>query len=115
MTTAYVIVTMIAAVMAGGAAITDALRPPWLLANMNRYGIAEKHLVALGLIKAVGAVGLLAGLAIPGLAAAAALGIVVYFLLATAAVLRAKAYSDTVIPVLFLIPAAGSLALFAVR
>ncbi|WP_220139926.1 DoxX family protein [Nocardia huaxiensis] len=42
-------------------AAADFLRPGWILANMDRYGVPRSWLPWLGSAKTVGAVGLLVG------------------------------------------------------
>ncbi|ONM46428.1 DoxX family protein [Nocardia donostiensis] len=112
MSTVYVIVTVLAAVAAAAAALLDVVRADWVRENMRRYGLPDWTLTPLALIKAAGAVGLLAGLAFPPLAFAAAAGLVLYFAGAVATVARARWYSHLRYPLPYLALAAGSLALF---
>jgi hypothetical protein len=111
---AYIIVTVLAAVAVSSAAVVDVIRPRWLLDNMKNYGIPERMLGPLAALKALGGLGLLIGLAIPPLGMAAAVGLILYFLGAVIAILRARWYSDIAYPLPYLGLAAGSLALFAV-
>ncbi|MEV0248351.1 DoxX family protein [Nocardia sp. NPDC050712] len=114
MHTVYLVCTVVAAVFAAAAALVDVVRAEWVRTNMKQYGIPEWTLYPLAAIKAVGALGLLVGLAIPPLALAAALGLTIYFLLAVATILRARCYSDLAYPMPYLLTAAASAALFAV-
>lgn len=113
MSTAYVIVTVLAALIVGSAAVTDVVRPDMIRGSMRNYGVPDWGLNPLGLIKAAGAAGLLVGLALPPIGLAAAIGLVLYFLLAELTVLRARCYRELVFPLPYLTLAAGSLALFA--
>ncbi|MEV6280009.1 DoxX family protein [Nocardia sp. NPDC051832] len=113
MHTAYLVVTVAAALFAAVAAFIDVFRAQWVRDNMKQYGIPEWSLVPLAVIKAAGAIGLLAGLAFPPLALAAALGLTTYFLLAVATILRARFYSHLGYPMPYLLTAAASAALFA--
>ncbi|WP_406230597.1 DoxX family protein [Nocardia sp. NBC_01009] len=109
---AYIVVTVLAAVAAAVAAAIDVVRPQWLLDNMQNYGIPGQVLGLLGVIKAIGALGLLVGLAIPPIGLAAAIGLVLYFLGAVVTIVRARWYSDIAYPLPWLLLAAGSLGLF---
>ncbi len=111
MSTAYVVVTVLAAALTSYAAYVDFTGAPWVLDNMDKYGVPQSWLFLLGVLKAAGAVGLLLGLAIPEIGTAAAIGLVAYFVGAIVTVVRARWYSHLGFPVMFLLPAAGSLAL----
>jgi hypothetical protein len=71
---AYVVVTIVTAAANIYAATADFTRPAWLLHNMSKLGVPESRLPTLGMLKAAGAVGLLIGLAVPSIGAAAAIG-----------------------------------------
>ncbi|MFD0364797.1 DoxX family protein [Nocardia sp. GCM10030253] len=109
---AYIVVTVLAAAAAAGAAAVDVVQPQWLLDNMKNYGVPARVLGALAVLKAIGALGLLVGLAIPPVGLAAAVGLVLYFLGAVVTILRARWYSDIAYPLPYLALAAGSLGLF---
>ncbi|MEU1204081.1 DoxX family protein [Nocardia sp. NPDC005825] len=113
MSTAYVLVTLAAAVAALIASGMDVFRADWVRQNMKSYGIQDWTLYPLAAIKACGALGLLAGLAIAPLGLAAGVGLVLYFLGALAVVLRARAYSDIGYPLPYLALAVGSVVLYA--
>ncbi|MBF6346649.1 DoxX family protein [Nocardia cyriacigeorgica] len=93
------------------AAASDLARNRWTLDNMTKYGVPHEWIIPLGLVKLAGALGLLAGLAIPVLGAAAAAGLVLYFIGAVATLVRARGYSDLMYPGFYLVLAAASLVL----
>ncbi len=80
---------------------------------MRKYGVPEWTLLPLAVIKLIGAVGLLIGLAVPPIALAAAAGLTVYFLGAVVTVIRARWYSHIIYPLPFLLLAVSSLGLLA--
>ncbi len=65
----------------------------------------------LALAKLAGAAGLLAGLVVPALGVAAAVGLILYFLGAVVTCLRARSYSTVPFPLLYLAPVAVTLGL----
>ncbi|MFW5417825.1 DoxX family protein [Nocardiopsis sp. CNT-189] len=111
MFTAYVVAAVATAAANAAAAIADFARSGWILGNMTAYGVPHSWLYPLGAAKAAGAVGLLAGLAVPPVGIAAAGCLLLYFTGATATVLRARAYSHLVFPGVFLLLAAVTLGL----
>lgn len=111
MFTAYVVVVLATAAANLAAAVADFLRAGWILGNMTKYGVPHSWLYPLGAAKAAGALGLLAGLVVPALGIAAAAGLVLYFVGAVVTVARARWYSHLPFPTIFLLLAAGSLAL----
>ena len=113
MFTAYVVVTVLAAAANLYGFTADLTRPGWLIANMTELGVPQSQLVPLGVLKAAGGVGLLVGLAVPLIGAAAAVGLVLYFIGAIYTVLRARCYNQLPYPGVYLALAAGSLALLA--
>ncbi|QBS38781.1 DoxX family protein [Nocardia sp. CS682] len=112
MSTAYVIVTIVAAAAMLIASGVDVFRAQWVRDNMRTYGIPDWTLMPLAVIKAAGAVGLLVGLAIPPLGLAAAICLVLYFIGAIITILRARGYGDLGYPMPYLALAAASLVLF---
>ncbi|NEW40797.1 DoxX family protein [Nocardia cyriacigeorgica] len=98
--------TVLANVVAGA---SDVARNRWTLENMTKYGVPQSWIVPLGLVKLAGALGLLAGLAIPALGIAAAAGLVLYFVGAVATLTRARGYADLVYPGFYLVLATASL------
>ena len=104
------VATLFAAMANAWAAGSDAVRPGWLLANMDRLGVATARLSLLVGLKAAGAAGLVAGIAVPAVGVAAAGGLVLSFLGAIVTVVRAGWYEHWY-PVAFLALAVASLAL----
>jgi hypothetical protein len=81
---------LLAAVAANSfSAVADFLRLERIRAGMERIGVPTWLLPWLGVPKAVAVGGLLAGLAVPWLAVAAAAGLALFFLLAIGVHLRA--------------------------
>jgi hypothetical protein len=107
----YLIVVVLAAAANIYAGISDFTRPNWLLANIERLGVADHWLPTLGVLKLLGAFGLLAGVAVPQIGIAAAAGLVVYFVGALVTVLRAHWYANLPFPLTWLTLAVGSLVL----
>lgn len=113
MSVAYVAVTILAAVGALFAAGFDVVRADKVRETMRGYGLPHWTLNPLAALKALGAFGLLIGLAIPPLALAAAICLVLFFLGAEITILRAKWYTHLGYPLPYLVLAAASLGLFA--
>ncbi|WP_306363977.1 DoxX family protein [Nocardia sp. CC227C] len=111
MSTAAIIMSILAALAALAAAGIDVVRTDWVANNMARYDVPRTWLPGLAGIKALGGAGLLIGLAVHPLALAAAAGLTVYFVLALATVVRARAWSDIAYPLPYLTLAAAALAL----
>ncbi|MPZ85472.1 MAG: DoxX family protein [Actinophytocola sp.] len=111
MFTAYVVVVVATAASNIAAATADFLRVEWILGNMSKYGVPLAWVHPLGAAKAAGALGLLAGIAAPAIGVAAAAGLLLNFVGAVVTVARARWYSHLPYPSLFLLMAAGALAL----
>ncbi|KOG41092.1 DoxX family protein [Streptomyces decoyicus] len=111
MSTAYVVVTLLAAVMAGFSAASVFFRAKWVVQPMADYGIPGSWLPWLGTAKAAGAAGLLAGLFLPMVGVAAGIGLVLYFAGAVVAVVRARWYAHILFPLLYAAPVIGALVL----
>jgi hypothetical protein len=111
MRSAYLIVTIVAAIANIYAASADFKRPKWILLNMSKLGIAERWLPSLGWLKALGAIGLLAGIAIPAIGVAAAAGLVLFFVGAMITAMRARWYAHLPYPLVWMVMAAASLVL----
>ncbi|MEV4893569.1 DoxX family protein [Nonomuraea sp. NPDC055795] len=111
MFTAYVVVVVVAAAFNFAAAAVDFARVKWVLANMDKYGVPRSWITWLGVAKVAGAVGLLAGLAVPAIGIAAAAGLALYFAGAVFAVARARVHADLPFPGIFLVLAVACLAL----
>lgn len=111
MHTAYLIVIILAAAANIYAGIVDFTRPKWLLANMERLKVKERWLPTLGVLKLLGALGLLAAIRIPQIGVAAGAGLVLYFVAAMITVLRARWYTNLPFPLTWLTLAVGSFVL----
>jgi hypothetical protein len=111
MSTAYVAVGTLTAAANGTFAILDFLRSEFVLQNMARVRVTPSWLYPLGFLKLAGAVGLLIGIAVPALGVAAALGLVLFFIGAIAAHIRAHDYSSIPFPGTLLLAAIASLVL----
>ncbi|WP_278261562.1 DoxX family protein [Nocardia sp. AG03] len=111
MHTAYVIVTVAAALWVGFSAVSLLRRAPFVVEPLVDYGVPETWWTPLGIAKAAGALGLLLGLAYPPLGIAAAIGLILYFTGAVITVLRAHSYKTVAFPVLYLAPVAVALGL----
>lgn len=106
MHTAYVIVTVLAAAWVGFSALSLLRRAEFVVGPLVEYGVPESWWTPLGLVKGAGALGLIAGLWVPVIGLAAAIGIVAYFLGAIVTIVRARAYGHVPFPLLYLIPVA---------
>ncbi|HMD19368.1 MAG TPA: DoxX family protein [Alloacidobacterium sp.] len=111
MRSAYLIVIVLAAAANFYAGICDFTRPHWLLVNIKRLEVEERWLPTLGLLKLLGALGLLAGVVVPQIGVAAAAGLVLYFVGAMVTVLRARWYANLPFPLTWLALAVGSFVL----
>ena len=111
MFTAYIVVSIFTAAVNTYAAIVDFRRPQWVVDNITKWGGSHSWLFPLGVLKAAGALGLLAGIGVPLIGVAAAIGLVLFFVGAIAVVIRARWYSHLRWPVTYLLLAVASLAL----
>jgi hypothetical protein len=111
MSTASVIVTLFAAAFVGFSAVSVFTRAKWVVEPITEYGVPESWWTWLGTAKAAGAAGLVAGLFVPAIGVAAAIGLVLYFAGAVVTVARARSYSHLAYPVLYLAPVVASLVL----
>jgi hypothetical protein len=108
--TAYVVVTVLAAAANVFSATLDFIRYKQVLINMARAGVPESWIAMLGTLKAAGALGLLVGIRVPLLGAAAAVGLILFFVAAIITHLRARDYSFG-LAVVFLLLAVAALVL----
>ncbi|MFI5557752.1 DoxX family protein [Amycolatopsis japonica] len=111
MTTAYVIVTVVGAFMAAFSATSIFFRAKWVVQPLADYGVPRAWWTPLGVAKAAGALGLIAGLWVPALGVAAGIGLVLYFTGAVITVLRAHWPSHVAFPLMYMAPVAASLVL----
>ncbi|MGN9837255.1 DoxX family protein [Nonomuraea sp. H19] len=113
---AYVIVTVVTIVATAGIALADFAGARFVLANSAEVGLSPSWIPLLGWLKTAGAVGLLLGLLgvrLVGLAAAA--GLVLFFIGAIVAHVRARVFHNIAFPGSYLALAIGSFALAAVQ
>ncbi|HYH49270.1 MAG TPA: DoxX family protein [Acidimicrobiia bacterium] len=105
MNTTETVVVIIAAGWIGFSAFSLLTRKAFVVDSLVEYGVPENWWPWLGTAKALGAGGLLVGLAVPEVGVAAAAGLVVYFAGAVVAIVRARAYGHIPFPLLYLAPA----------
>ncbi|MGH8792288.1 MAG: DoxX family protein [Stackebrandtia sp.] len=116
MSTAYIVVTLLAAAMATFSAGCGFFGASWVVKSLTDYGVPRSWWPWLSAAKLAGAAGLLVGFVVPVVGVAAAIGLVLYFAGAVVTVVRARWYSHVPSPLVFMAPAVGSLALwFAVQ
>ncbi|MEV7182648.1 DoxX family protein [Kitasatospora sp. NPDC093102] len=111
MSVAHTAVTVLGALMVGFSACSVLAGAEYVVKPLADYGVPRAWWTWLGVAKAAGALGLLAGLVVPAVGYAAAVGVVLYFLGAVITVVRARAYAHVPFPLLYLAPVAASLAL----
>ncbi len=111
MSTAYFVVTIVGAVLAAFSAGSLFFHAKWVVRPLTDYGVPRSWWPWLGTAKAAGAAGLLVGLFVPVIGVLAAIGLVLYFAGAVITVIRACWYSHIPIPLLYMAPVVGSLAL----
>jgi hypothetical protein len=90
MLAAYVAVTVVAAIANACAAVLSFTHHKSVVETVERLRVPVSWMVPLGFLLAAGSLGLVAGFAIPALGAAAAGGLVLYFLFAAGAHIRAR-------------------------
>lgn len=105
MSTTATIVVILAAAWIGFSAFSLLTRKAFVVDSLVEYGVPESWWPWLGTAKALGAVGLLVGLAVPPVGIASSVGLVAYFAGAVITVMRARAYSHVPFPLLYLAPA----------
>src|SRR6266550_2875470 len=93
MFTAYVVVTVLAAAANIFSAACDFVRYKQVSIAMAKAGVPESWMTMLGALKAAGALGLLAGIGVPPIGTAAAVGLILFFAGAIVTHLRARDYS----------------------
>lgn len=113
MSTACVIVTVGAALWVGFSATAVLSRAGWIAKALTDYGVAPSWWPWLGVAKALGAAGLLIGLAVPVVGSLAAVGLVLYFAGAVVTVVRARFYSHIPYPLVYLAPVVAAMVLRA--
>ncbi|WP_028812619.1 DoxX family protein [Streptomyces flavidovirens] len=112
----YAVVTGVAIAVNAAEAVTNFLRSRAVLANSAEVGVPPSWLPVLGALKGAGAVGLLLGLlGVPFIGTAAAAGLVLFFIGAVVAHVRARVFHNIAFPASFLALAAASLLLAVAR
>ncbi|MEU6781953.1 DoxX family protein [Nonomuraea angiospora] len=87
---AYLVITLLASAIIGLAAVANLIGHDYPKRQADLMRLPRSWMLPLGLLLGAGAVGLLAGFAVPVLGTLAAAGLVLYFLGAFAAHLRAR-------------------------
>jgi hypothetical protein len=114
MSTACAIVTSFTIAVTAGIAIADFLKAKFVLANSAEVGVPPSWIPRLAAVKAVGAAGLLLGLlGVRLIGTAAAIGLVLFFIGAVGAHVRARVYYNIAFPAGYLALAVASLVLTA--
>jgi hypothetical protein len=110
----YVVVTVITAIVTAAIAIPDFIPAGFVLANSAKVHVPRSWLPMLGALKLAGAIGLLAGVVgLPAIGIAAASGLVLYFIGAVIAHIRAGVFHNIAFPGAYLGLSAASLVLLA--
>ena len=109
MFTVYLIVTILAAAANIFSATCDFVRYEKVSIAMAKAGVPESWMTTLGILKAVGALGLLVGMRVPVIGIAAALGLILFFVSAIITHLRGRDYSLG-LAIVFLLLAMAALA-----
>ncbi|MFZ3555326.1 DoxX family protein [Streptomyces sp. BH055] len=110
MPTTTVIVTVLTALWVGFSGVSLLRRAAFVVEPLVSYGVPEAWWPRLAVAKLLGAAGLLAGIAVPAIGIAAAVGLVLYFVGAVITVLRVRSYKTVAFPVLYLAPVVATLA-----
>ncbi|MBF6454673.1 DoxX family protein [Nocardia cyriacigeorgica] len=111
MSNAYHIVAVVAGLWIGFSGFSLFTQRQFVIEPLEQYGVPRSWWPWLALAKSAGALGLILGLFIPAIGVVAAVGLILYFLGAAATTVRAHSYKTTVFPLLYLAPAAATLAL----
>lgn len=86
----YIVITLLAAVANGYAACLNFVGAESVNAVADRLQVSRKWMIPFGTLLASGAAGLLIGFAVPLLGKAAAIGLILYFVSALSAHIRAR-------------------------
>lgn len=109
MTVTMAVIAIVTIAANAGIAAADLARAKFVLANVADVGVPLSWLPALALLKAAGAAGLLLGLlGVPVIGLMAACGLVLFFVGAIVAHVRARAYAKIAFPIAFLALAVAS-------
>lgn len=105
------VVTVLTAAWVGFSAYAVLTRAAWVVQPLASYGVPASWWPWLGVAKAAGALGLLAGLFVPVIGILAGIGLVLYFVGAVVTVLSARSYATVAYPLLYLAPVVAALVL----
>jgi hypothetical protein len=109
-------VVVTTAIATAAVAVPDYIPARFVLANSAKVGVARSWLPTLGTLKLAGAVGLIAGLlGLPAIGVAAAAGLVLFFIGAVIAHVRARVLYNIAFPGGYLALSAASLVLMLVH
>ena len=86
----YIVITLLAAAANGYAACLNFIGAESVNAVADRLQVSRKWMIPFGTLLASGAAGLLIGFAVPVLGKAAAIGLILYFVCALSAHIRAR-------------------------
>ena len=111
MFTTYVVVTILGAAMVAFSAGSVFAHAKYVVEPLTGYGVPRSWWPWLGTAKAAGAAGLLVGLFVPVIGVIAGICLVLYFIGAVITVIRAHWYGHIPVPLMYLAPVAGALAL----
>jgi hypothetical protein len=112
MSTAHVIVTVVAVLANAASAVADFRKSAFVLANSAAVGVPPSWLPWLAAAKAAGAAGLLVGLlGVPVIGVAAAAGLVAFFVGANVVHVRARVFRTMTFPGAYLALAVATLVL----
>jgi hypothetical protein len=110
----YVVVAVITAIVTAAVGIADFIPAGFVLANSAKVHVPRSWLPMLGSLKLAGAIGLLVGVVgLPAIGIAAATGLVLFFIGAVIAHLRAGVFYNIAFPGAYLGLSAASLVLLA--
>jgi hypothetical protein len=115
MSTAYIAVTVATAAATGAIGAAAAARAQFVLKFMGEVGVPESWASKLGILKLAGALGLLTGLAVRPIGISAGVGLVLYFVGAVIAHIRAGVLHSIGFPAAYLALSIASLALAVSR
>ena len=101
----YAALAVLLALAMTGSAVATLTRNPAVVGSMRKVGVPDGWLPWLAAAKLAGALGLLAGLVVPVLGEAAAIGLVLYFVGAVVSHVRVKDYAVAPAVVLAVLPA----------
>ncbi|MFD7900217.1 DoxX family protein [Streptomyces sp. NPDC059743] len=104
---AYAVVGILLAAVLTGSAFATFTKQEAVVGSMTKVGVPDAWLPRLATLKSAGAIGLLIGLWLAPLGAAAAIGVTLYFIGAAIYHLRAKDYAIAPVVVIFLLAVAA--------